>query len=597
MTLGRVLPTSSGGRDSGPRNTNTFRDKQTGEVVSTDPSSPVGQSNRFEPLGGPVRKEGVSTAGEAGTLVDFGTTSPNGGSFRTPPPSGGSSGFDLEGLISSLFGGPVGVSSLLGTSGSNVGQSGFSGFDFSKFNLGGAPTEDQSQVGGQENKTISDLGFGSFSLANQGTLSPEQVAAFGLEGALTNANIDQQVAAQNLQGTIGLLGGQFQQGADLIQKAAGIGAGQAEREKQLSLDELANEKAAADLEYDAAVQQISENRANENEFLKQKLASAGAIDSTAGVTILTRSAEKYDSILGNLSGQRQIALSNFANAETKVRNTYVNTVENISITAQQLATQLTQSFQTSILGAIQTFTTAQGDARKAQTTAFSNYISTLFDIQEAKKEAEAAAAKASAEAQQQAFENAVSLAGLTGTYVDPITGETVRTLNGLKFDQSMLSGSARGSGTAIKDLSDSEVYSLLPSLLQTAFQYGIVDDAEYNRIIESSSSSNGGIGAEARVNLSLLQQAVSSYENALGVNNPAVAVGNAFTGGPNLGGFQLPGTASRASEAAKQAEFEMALSNAIGQKKTSERNKALDKLLVGATPNQMSAINAARVKD
>lgn len=572
-----------------------YVDKQTGDVIGADPNSPVGKSKRFQTVrksGDPV---GAGSVGGQPAFIDRGT--PGAAPGRTDRPGVGTfggTGQTGQGTTIDQIMSQFGLGSTSGLGGGAAGTPGFSGFDLSQFfqdggffggsgsgesgkgDLGMSMSPEQAKNKTQNLPMGSD--FGGFNLGglDASQITPEQVAGFGLGTSLQGANLDMQDAFNNFRSTTGLLGQQTNEGLGLVGQFANIGIDQAGRERDLALGGLNIDKAEANLQYEDAVAQVQQRRGQENEFLKQKLADAGAIDSTAGVQIITRSAEKYDSILGNLMGQRNIALARFAVGESAVRNTYVNTVQNISMKAQEMTTQLVQGLQSAVLQASQTFAGAQKDARKSQMGAFSEYISAIYGIQEARKEAELAATQAAAKAQQQAFDNAVTMAGLTGTYIDPVTGEAVRTLNGLKYDDSML-GARSGSGGTVGSLTSEQIAMELPRLLDVAFANGLVDEGQYRDIVASVSGSKGeDIGAEARVWYALLNDRVAAAEGA--ATNPAALGGRAGGAGmPNLGGYRLPGAFQQQE---KDLAFSSALSAATAKGSDKKKKRRLQELSV-----------------
>ena len=273
--------------------------------------------------------------------------------------------------------------------------------------------------------------------------------------------------------------------------------------ESLATNDIAEMK--ADKEYEAAVAANKANREKESQYLKQKLASAGAINSTAGLEILVESSSNYESALSSLQGDRQIALAEFALADTQVRNTYATNVENLYAQTAGLRLELTNAFQTAALNAVNALTSAKTEAAQNQEGAYYDYLTTLSQIDAAEKAAQAEAEAQARADQQQAFDNAISLAGLTGTFVDPMTGETIRTLNGMKFDMDLAGGSGSGSTYA--------------ELLQKGLQYGIL-----------TAGQNGNYESVANDEdyQALLEQQIGLYESNI-ANQPLAP-----------GGFQTP---------------------------------------------------------
>ena len=309
---------------------------------------------------------------------------------------------------------------------------------------------------------------------------------------------DAQTAFNN---TMGVAQNSYNLGQSYLDSTVDTGLAAAERtaSESLAANEIAQMKAEQKFEADVAANKA--NREKEAQYLKQKLASAGAINSTAGLEILVESSGNYESALAGLQGDRQIALAEFALGDTQVRNTYATTVEDLYSTTAGLRLELTNAFQTAALNAVNTLTAAKTTQTEEQANSYYDYLTTLTQIDAAEK-AEQAAIEAQARAdQQQAFDNAVSLAGLTGTFVDPMTGEAIRTLNGMKFDADLAGASGSGGGSG----------STYAELLQKGLQYGILTTGQ-----------NGNYESVANDEdyQALLEQQISLFETSYAYNAP-----------------------------------------------------------------------------
>lgn len=321
---------------------------------------------------------------------------------------------------------------------SNYGAGGELGFGIAGVGDYGTPsygTGGQSDIVGIPGASIGQAGEysnvlgGSFSDYLGSGLDAAQ-AQYG--STVNGANQDLRNAYQDYGSTIGLATQQTQQNLGLLNQQADTAVTQAGRNTEAAQQEIDIQRQQADQEYAAAVAQVNEQKDAESEYLKNKLASAGALDSTNAITIMNKSSQKYNSMLSNMAGQRQIALSQFSLADTQIRNKYADVVENVAMKVAELSTTAFQALQQVTLGAQSNLRNAKTGANKAKQQAFTDYLSAISEMKKAQYEAEQSALEQSQKMQQQSFENAVSLAGLTGVYIDPVTGEKVLTLAGKK---------------------------------------------------------------------------------------------------------------------------------------------------------------------
>lgn len=458
-----------------------YRDSKTGGTVLADPSGPVSENPRFTILSvaqgvqGSQSSPGTTPKGgstyDGGTTFSDGTRAPLGGTVRAGDQTRLRSGSSMDssgGVSTRRSISSQGESSMFGSDPEQGGSGvGFGGL-LKKPVLGFTPNQPKP-LGG-----VGVLGGEAYNFATQGVLgavptenlSPEAQASRRLGEELNLADETLRLGEKNFADTLNLAGEQTQSSIGDIKETAQLGMTQAEREKELALGQQDIDKMKADKEFEAAIAQQEEFRAQENEYLMQKLASAGAIDSTAGVQIITKSAQKYDSIIGGLQGDRQIALAQFAQNDAVIRNSYMSAVETIASNANNLISELTKNFQTLALGASQQLGQVGLESTRQKQNAINSYYDTLNGIRSAQAEAEREAANAVLEAQQRAFENAIKLAGLTGTYIDPTTGEAIRTINGIKLDRE----SSRG-GSGGKSLSGSES-ALIQDIVRSALASG-----------------------------------------------------------------------------------------------------------------------------
>ena len=436
-----------------------YRDSKTGNIVTGNPSGPLGGSPRY------------SIADVANDALSSPGTTPKGGvSYAGPQTTPGGGIAPLGGLIPGSS--PVGYASTDRTGGRTTRRSTSAPLGESNRVFGQDSDVGGTGLGFQQNYKISDVanslgelkprpiapeggvgvlggnainfGQGVLGAVPMQSLTPEQQAQRTFEGSLGLADETLALGEKNFRDTLSLAGDQSSESINAIKDNAALGMTQAEREKELALGQQDIDKAKADKEYEAAIAQQDAYRTQENEYLMQKLASAGAIDSTAGIQIITKSAQKYDSIIGSLQGDRQIALAQFAQNDAVIRNSYMSAIETIATSANDLIRQIQQNYQTLALSASQQLGQTSLEAQRQKQDAINTYYSNLNSIRAAQAEAEASAAEAVTRAHQQAFENAIALAGLTGTYIDPITGEAIRTINGIKLDRGTGGGSSGG---------------------------------------------------------------------------------------------------------------------------------------------------------
>lgn len=445
-----------------------FQNNATGNIVTAGRGTPVASNQNYTHLGqigATGLKSGAAPAmsfdANGMPILDAGFTRTLGATQGSPT--------NLRGGVANTAAATPGSTVTTGALGAASGEGGITASNTGLFSNISTGTN-QSLGGVSQRQTAPSL------IQNASAITPEGLAGRQLTNDTNYAAQGLQDATANYQSTTGLLGSQYGQNSNYVSQQQQVALNQAQRNLADAKDEQSISKAKADMEYEQSVAQIQSQRADENSYLKQKLASSGATNSSAGVEILSKSAEKYDSIFGQLAGQRQIGLAEFALSDSKIRNQYATTVENVVMQTTQMQQQLAQEFQTEMLAAQQGLQGSKTDASKAQSDAYTNYLNTLYGIQEARSQAETAAQAAAAAAQQQAFDNAISKAGLTGTFIDPTTGEQVRTLNGMKFDQSTVGGSGGGSGSySGADLS---------TLIQQGIQTGLITNDQVEAIVK-----------------------------------------------------------------------------------------------------------------
>ena len=534
-----------------------LQDKKTGDIYRVDPGSPADRSDNFSRLGTTIDKGGVRDPGTSGgttigqyrpSAIQNRYTNPESPLFGRQSAlgySGGGNYAGQSGYSSPIGGGGFGGSAQLGGQSpydftSLLGERGYtpgSFVDYASGYGGGVKNYPSPSLGGKD-KTPGKFGLDDASrylqtptlgVARGGSaqreMTPEGLAGDIYQTRLGNAEnlMGQQI--RDFQSQTGLAQQFAGEQTGLLGEQTNLAYTQAQRSEEEAIAQIAIDKALAEQDYNAAVEQINEKRQKENDYLKQKLASAGAIDSTAGIDILTTSATNYDKILGSMAGQRGIAMSQFSLNETKVRNAFANAVENIAVGAQGIQQQINQALQSTIAQAYSTLGNNRVAFENARNTALSEYKTTMFEVEQAKRDAQVKAQEAASKAQQQAFANAVTMAGLTGTFTDPVTGESFLTLAGKRFELDRLKASGKGGGG--KSSQTNQFYSLAAQ----EWKNGTLDQAGLDRLLYALPSGQRA-NAFAEI-MTLIQQPAPGPKGVGGaVNQPL----------PSLSGFANRGT-------------------------------------------------------
>lgn len=225
--------------------------------------------------------------------------------------------------------------------------------------------------------------------------------------------------------------GQAVDGDDFVPTTyEGLAAKVVAEQKEFSMDSIEAEQELMDAQFNSKMQVEREKRSRLEGYLKAKLVAFGALDSSAGLTVMSVQVNAADSRLELMEAEHRYAKTQLNIQSRQVMSSFTNNILQIGMDSEAKKDSIKENYDAQISEINQAKITSASEKRQASLSILADFQEKSYQIERDRKEDEYRELQMAQQQMKDAIDYSMKLANVTGEihYVDE-TGAVVQLLD------------------------------------------------------------------------------------------------------------------------------------------------------------------------